>query len=152
MVRSQHMHSRRERNLNDGGRRLQHFTTRTIREKEVSRKRQSRAPQSTAEHGKAPFIERRGGYVQYTNPYHPYREAEDSRAQQGSVEKGGKKEGETRKWTGFPIIALHSTLLQEQKKEVTTTPVHYFPDCKERGGGMRCAFQLHALQAITWCP
>ena len=109
MVRSQHM-QQEERNLNDGGRRLRHLQRGRLGEKEVSRKRQSRAPQSTAEHVKAPFIERRGSYVQYTNPYHPYREAEDSRAQQGSVEKGGRKRAKRGKWTGFPIIALHSTL------------------------------------------
>ena len=54
IVRSQQVHSRRERNLNDGGRRLQHFTTRTIREKKEA---QGRGEQSTAEHGKAPFID-----------------------------------------------------------------------------------------------
>ena len=66
--------------------------------------------QSTAEHGKAPFIERRGGYVQYTNPYHPYREAEDSRAQQGSVEKGGKERGRNEEvdWISYNSTAQHS--------------------------------------------
>ena len=55
IVRSQQVHSRRERNLNDGGRRLQHFTTRTIREKK--RRLKEEGEQSTAEHGKAPFID-----------------------------------------------------------------------------------------------
>ena len=151
-VRGQQVHSRRERNLNDGGRRLQHFTTRTIREKRRAQGRgKSRALQSMGKPLSFSVRQERG-YAQYTNPYHPYREAEDSRAQQGSGKKEERKRAKRGSGLGFPhnSTAQHS-LTRTKKKEVTTTQYTTFQDCKERGGGTRFP-TARASRAITWCP
>jgi hypothetical protein len=106
------------------------------------------ADHSTAEHGKVPSQRHEGGAATYNTPVPTIfiGRQKIADAQQRSVEKGGKKEGDTRKWTGFPMVALHSTLsLEKKKKEVTTTQYTTFQDCKERGGMWR-AFQLHTTQ------
>ena len=93
------------------------------------------AEHSTAEHGKP--LSSKGGAATYNTPVPTIFIGRQriADAQQRSVEKGGKKEGETRKWTGFPMVALHSTLTRKKKKKVTTTQYTTFPRHKERGEG-----------------
>ena len=88
------------------------------------------AEHSTAEHGKR----RRGSYVQYTSPYHLYREAEDSRC---SAKVGGKRRKERGRHEEVDRIPYGSTaqhaLTRKKKKRSDNYAVHYFPRLQGKG-------------------